>query len=91
MVGAVSGADFEDPIGRAKREGRLLEGWEAIAAEIGCGPSMARKHAAARVDPLPVWRHRVLGIIADLGAVREWKRRGLVPLRSQQWWGKGEE
>ncbi len=80
---------IEDPLDVARREGLLLDGWQAIADELGCKPSTARKHAKARVDPLPVWYQRATGnVVAHVVALREWKRRGLVPHLAGRWWQK---
>lgn len=58
---------------------RPIDGWDAIASEVGLSRSAAQRQAAAHDDPLPVFLY--LGrILAYPGALREWRQRHTIPL-----------
>jgi hypothetical protein len=60
---------------------RKVEGWKAIAEAVGVDERTARRYAALRHDPLPVyWRRRGGYVVAHATALRDWVARQDIPL-----------
>lgn len=54
----------------------LIEGWKAIAHELGCSTATARRYAEREVDPLPIVVSPYSGrIAAERDAIKAWRAR----------------
>jgi hypothetical protein len=71
-----------DELGRAltTRE-RVIQGWAAIAREVGCSERHARKLARRLQDPLPCHKRRG-AVLAVAGELRSWQSRQTLPHRA---------